>query len=108
MLKKGSTSSAISSTTAQGYLPPYSGYAAASLSPTVNKNPFSPIRDVAPEKGSPDISDRSDGGVALVPAPEKCGENRPPKAVNSLDDQFKNLSLGAPPNRHDLTPTFDV
>jgi hypothetical protein len=89
MVKKGATSSAVSPTIAQGYLPHYKGYARASLSPSVNKNPMSPIRDSSPGKLSlSDVNDLSDGGVMLSPVADKRGENRPPTA-GSLEDQFK-------------------
>ncbi|KAK0612830.1 hypothetical protein B0T17DRAFT_385440 [Bombardia bombarda] len=108
MLKKGSTSSALSSTTAQGLLPQYSGNAAASLSPSVNKNPVSPIRETSPvSKRDSDYNEFGEGGVLLTPATEKRGENRPPKSVSSLEDQFKNISAKGSDHR-DLTPTFGI
>ncbi|KAK3314788.1 hypothetical protein B0H66DRAFT_322227 [Apodospora peruviana] len=82
-LKKSSTSSALSSTTAQGYLPQYSGSAAASLSPSMTKNLVSPIREISPSKASC-VVDHSEGGALLAPTAEKHGENRPPNASSSL------------------------
>ncbi|KAK5660635.1 hypothetical protein OQA88_11997 [Cercophora sp. LCS_1] len=106
MLKKGSTSSAVSSTTAQGFLPQYSGHAAASLSPTVNRNPISPIGEVSPSKN---LADRNDGGALLVPAPEKRGENLPPSNVGSLEDQFKNMNISVDSSdRLDLSRPFHL
>ncbi len=50
-------------------LPQYAGHAAASLSPSVNKNPASPGK----------TSDSCDeGGALLNPVVEKLEENRPP------------------------------
>ncbi|KAK3320702.1 hypothetical protein B0T19DRAFT_444525 [Cercophora scortea] len=106
-LKKGSTSSAVSSTTAQGYLPHYSGYAAASLSPSINKNQVSPIRETSPGKLSSDFNDLSDGGVLLTPGLAKHGENRPPATAGSLEDQFKNIALDVS-DRRDLMPAFQI
>ncbi|KAK3387456.1 hypothetical protein B0H63DRAFT_558964 [Podospora didyma] len=105
VLKKGSTSSALSSTTAQGYLPHYSGHAAASLSPSFNKRYVSP--PAMTTKASSEYQDIMDGGVLLTPAPEKRGENCPPQAVSALDDQFKNLALDAS-ERHDLAAGFKI
>jgi hypothetical protein len=108
VLKKGSTSNAaVSSTTAQGYLPHYSGHAAASLSPSANKNQVSPIRDASPGKTSSEFNEGGDGGALLMPAPGKLLENRPPNTVSSLEDQFKNISLEVS-DRHDLTPAFPI
>ncbi|KAK0626938.1 hypothetical protein B0T14DRAFT_562803 [Immersiella caudata] len=94
MLKKASISSAVSSTTAQGYLPQFSGHAAASLSPTM-KNLISPIREASPGKTSVVSSDQSDGGAFLTPALENRRENFPPASVSSLEDQFKNISISS-------------
>ncbi|KAK1761248.1 hypothetical protein QBC47DRAFT_419655 [Echria macrotheca] len=92
MMKKGSTSSAVSSTTAQGHLPQYSGHAAAALSPSV-KGLLSPSHDnMATEFSDP---------MLLSGAPERRGENLAPHGVGSLEDQFKNLSARAP-ERHDM------
>lgn len=80
MLKKGSASgtvlpSAVSSTTATGYLPQYFGHAAASLSPAMSNATSSPTR-VAPGAESKAIV--LGGGVVQEP-PAKVGENRPPR-----------------------------
>lgn len=103
MLKKAPTSSAVSSTTAQGYLPQFSGHAAASLSPSMNKTLISPIREVSPSKASVNLNDRSDGGVLLTPALEVRRENFPLHGVSSLEDQFKNISVGSS-DRRDAMP----
>ncbi|KAK3944489.1 hypothetical protein QBC46DRAFT_279743 [Diplogelasinospora grovesii] len=106
VLKKGSTSSAVSSTTAHGFLPQYSGYAAASLSPSFNKNSTFMNRDSSPSKMS-DPNDLSDGGALLTPVPDKRRENRPPIVTDFLEDQLANLSLGSP--RHDnRSPAFNI
>jgi hypothetical protein len=94
MLKKASISNAISSTTAQGYLPQFSGHAAASLSPSMKKM-TSPLREASPSKTSVVSSDQSDGGALLTPAPETHRENFPPASVSSLEDQFKNNSTSS-------------
>ncbi|KAK4451792.1 hypothetical protein QBC34DRAFT_423377 [Podospora aff. communis PSN243] len=94
MLKKSSISSAVSSTTAQGYLPQFSAHAAASLSPSMMKI-VSPIREASPTKTSMVSSDQSDGGILLAPAPESYRENFPPASVSSLEDQFKNISINS-------------
>jgi len=94
MLKKASISSAVSSTTAQGYLPQFAAHAAASLSPT-KKSLISPIREASPAKTSLLSSDQSDGGALLTPAPENRRENFPPVSVSSLEDQFKNISISS-------------
>lgn len=50
VVTKGATSSALSPATAQGYLPQYTGYAAASLSPSGNRNQASSARETSPSK----------------------------------------------------------
>ena len=107
MFKKGPTSSALSSTTAHGYLPPYSGYAAKSLSPSVSKNPVSPIRETSPDKLPSEVNEAGDGGVLLTPAPDKHRENRPPHPVSSLEDQFRNIGVDSS-ERHDLAATLKL
>ncbi|RYP52376.1 hypothetical protein DL769_010688 [Monosporascus sp. CRB-8-3] len=76
VLKKGSASgtalpSAISSTTATGYLPQYFGHAAASLSPAILNAAGSPSRGVEAKLGELDSS--APQGTA-----DKLGENRRP------------------------------
>ncbi|KAK0704774.1 hypothetical protein B0H67DRAFT_613345 [Lasiosphaeris hirsuta] len=104
MFKKATSSSAVSSTTAQGYLPPFAGHAAASLSPTVSKN--SPIRNTSPEKMSGEL-EFGDGGALLTLGPETRRENLPPHNVGSLEDQFKNITLDAS-ERRDLNAVYKI
>ncbi|KAI1083782.1 hypothetical protein F5B20DRAFT_525398 [Whalleya microplaca] len=84
MLKRGSGSgtvlpSTVSSTTATGYLPPYQGNAAASLTPAISNTMVSPARASSSARDKPVDLD--------VPQPpvEKVGENRPSKDVPSVD-----------------------
>ena len=111
MLRKGPTSSAISSTTAQGFLPHYAGHAAASLSPTLTKSLASPSREMSPSKVS-DTGDLTEGGASLSPRLDRHGENRHPKVLSSLEDQFKNLSAPAhaaiAASRNNLPTAFDL
>ncbi|KAL2195671.1 hypothetical protein P885DRAFT_40084 [Corynascus similis CBS 632.67] len=108
VLKKGPTSSALSSTTAQGFLPHYTGNAAASLTPSLSTNQMSSTRDVSSGKLS-DVHDLSEaGGTVPSNVPEKRGENCPPSGVSSLEDQFKHLAVDAA-SRHDMgTPGFGM
>lgn len=107
MLKKGPSSSALSSATAQGFLPHYAGHAAASLGPSLNTNQGSLARDVASGKLA-DAQDLSESGAVLFSAvPEQFGENRPPQGVNSLEDQFKNLSVETA-GRRNLASAFGM
>jgi hypothetical protein len=86
MLKKGSTSGnvlpgTISSTTATGYLPQYSGNAVASLGPTISNN--------SPSRISPTADDKLDGPRLTM---EKIGENCPPSSAPSIEhDVTKDL-----------------
>jgi hypothetical protein len=107
MLKKGPTSSALSSTTAQGFLPHYTGNAAASLTPSLSTNQQSSARDVSAGKFA-DVHDLSENGGALLSnAPEKRGENCPPGGVSSLEDQFKHLTADVA-GRRDLASAFGM
>ena len=81
VLKKGSTSSAVTSATAHGFLPQYSGNLQMSLSPG---------KVLAAE-----ASDTDHGGARLSPGPDKKRENLPPRGVSTLEDQFRNLSVEA-------------
>ncbi|KAI1817101.1 hypothetical protein GGS20DRAFT_575022 [Poronia punctata] len=82
MLKKGPASGTvlpgtITSTTASGYLPQYSGNAIASLGPTVSSN--------SPPRGPPNPDDKFvevEGHRAVM---EKTGENCPPSSAPSLE-----------------------
>ncbi|KAI0013256.1 hypothetical protein F4779DRAFT_613784 [Xylariaceae sp. FL0662B] len=91
MLKRGSTSgtalpSAVSSTTATGYLPPYLGNAAASLSPAISNTMGSPAR------ASPGAGDKPVDFDVPQASAEKIGENCPPKGSPSADyDPMKDL-----------------
>lgn len=96
MLKRGLTSSdvlpsAVSSTTAHGYLPQFSGHAAASLSPTLSGTISSPSR------GSPGKdSDIHSNGTSTFMAP-KTAENCPPATGERLSDTLLNMvSMKAP------------
>ncbi|KAI0181313.1 hypothetical protein GGR52DRAFT_28251 [Hypoxylon sp. FL1284] len=84
MLKKASTSStvlpsAVSSTTATGYLPPYQGNAAASLGPSVS-NANSPGTRALSQAGDKPVEHDSPQSTA-----EKVGENCPPSEARSAD-----------------------
>lgn len=73
-MKNGSTSGAaapgsVSSTTANGVLPQFGGYAAASLSPAITNGNGS-VRAIAGSKGD------GEAGIRQAQA-EKNGENRP-------------------------------
>ncbi|OTA04181.1 hypothetical protein A9Z42_0047430 [Trichoderma parareesei] len=81
MMKRGTSSSnavpgMISSTTAQGVLPHYSGHATASLAPTATNISSSP-REQASKSGTP-----NDSGSA-GPVAERQIENRPPGVQGS-------------------------
>ncbi|KAL7623899.1 hypothetical protein AAE478_005455 [Parahypoxylon ruwenzoriense] len=84
MLKKGSASgsvlpSAVTSTTATGYLPPYFGNAAASLGPAISNTSNSPSR------ASPAVGSKAIEHDSPQPAAEKLGENCPPDEARSAD-----------------------
>lgn len=103
VLKKGSTSSAVSSTTAQGFLPQYRGHAAASLSPSINENQASSSRDITPSKFLSDIDDLNEGGALVMPASGKCS----PNGVGAVENRLGGLSLHSPDRSH-LSPAFNV
>lgn len=69
-------SGAVSSATAQGYLPQYHGFAAASLAPAILTNPASE-RGIAPPTTKPDAPKEYHGGVAPIVAANFLPENRP-------------------------------
>ena len=104
VLKKGPTSSALSSTTAQGYLPHYAPHAAASLTPSLSTNQLSAAREASGKFDAHDLGDN--GGISLS-APEKRGENCPPNGVSSLEDQFKHLAVDVAARRN-LTSAFSM
>lgn len=93
MLKKGPPSgtalpSAVSSTTATGYLPQYSGHAAASLGPAISNAVSSTARLTS---GSDSKLHELDNGVSKGPA-DKLGENRPPREGSAPDsDPSENI-----------------
>ncbi|KAI0186583.1 hypothetical protein EV127DRAFT_345907, partial [Xylaria flabelliformis] len=82
MLKKGSTSasvlpSAISATTATGYLPQYAGNAIASFGPTISNG--------SPARVSPNADDKLIELEGPRVAMEKIGENCPPSSAPSME-----------------------
>ncbi|KAI8944645.1 hypothetical protein F4801DRAFT_585199 [Xylaria longipes] len=82
MLKKGSTSatvlpSAISPTTATGYLPQYAGNAIASFGPTMSNG--------SPARVSPNADDKLIELEGPRVAMEKIGENCPPSSAPSIE-----------------------
>ncbi|KAI0205755.1 hypothetical protein F4808DRAFT_472389 [Astrocystis sublimbata] len=89
MLKKGSTSatalpSAISSTTATGYLPHYAGNAIASFGPTMSNNSAARV--------PPNVDDKLVELDGPRTAMERTGENVPPSSAPSIEhDITKNL-----------------
>ncbi|XXG97001.1 hypothetical protein Hte_003294 [Hypoxylon texense] len=91
MLKKGPASStvlpsAVSSTTATGYLPPYQGNAAASLGPSVSNTNSSGARS------STQVGDKRLEHDSSQLAAEKVGENCPPSEARSADyDPLKDI-----------------
>ncbi|KAI2468279.1 hypothetical protein F4781DRAFT_422774 [Annulohypoxylon bovei var. microspora] len=90
MLKRGSTSgaalpSAVSSTTATGYLPQYHGHAAASLGPTIS-NTNGSANQASPEGSK--IADHDSSNLSA----EKVGENRRPSETRSEEyDPLKDI-----------------
>ncbi|KUI67279.1 hypothetical protein VM1G_03198 [Cytospora mali] len=92
MLKRGLTNSdvlpsAVSSTTAQGYLPQFTGHATASLSPTISGTIGSPSR------GSPaKDAEVNSTGTSTFMAP-KTGENAPPAPSDrtSISDALRSM-----------------
>ncbi|KAI8631006.1 hypothetical protein F5Y19DRAFT_463805 [Xylariaceae sp. FL1651] len=82
MLKKGSTSGnalpgAVSSTTATGYLPQYSGNAIASLGPTISNS--------SPARVSPTADNKFVELEGSHLTAEKTGENCPPSSAPSIE-----------------------
>jgi hypothetical protein len=104
MLKKGSSSRALSSTTAKGFLPQYSGFASRALSPGVSvPRPTSPNWDVSPGKVSVDL-DLGIIGVPLTPVPEKRENRRP----NGEDDQFRRVVPMDISHGNNVSSTFNL
>lgn len=92
MFKRGLTSSdvlpsTVSSTTAQGFLPQFTGNAAASLSPTLSGNANSPTRE-SPSKGT-DIA--SHGTSTFMR--QKTVENCPPATVATPGERLSDTLL---------------
>ncbi|KAL1838194.1 hypothetical protein VTJ49DRAFT_2951 [Mycothermus thermophilus] len=102
VLKKDPTSS-VSSTTAQGLLPQYTGTAAASLSPSLSTNQQPAAKDVCSRKVSESFDPENASMLPIVP--EKRSENCPP--VSSLEDQFRHLTLDVAGHRN-VTSTFNM
>lgn len=91
MFKRGLTSSdvlpnTVSSTTAQGFLPQFTGHAAASLSPALS-GPNSPTRD-PPSKGT----DATCKGTSTFMT-QKTVENRPPVTVAAPGERLSDTLL---------------
>lgn len=92
MLKRGLTNSdvlpsAVTSTTAQGYLPQFTGHATALLSPTISGTVGSPSR------GSPaKEAEANSAGTSTFMAP-KTGENAPPAPSDrtSISDTLRSM-----------------
>jgi len=82
----------VTSATAHGFLPQYSGNLQMSLSPA---------KVLATE-----ASDVEQGGARLSPVLDKKRENLPPRGVSTLEDQFRNLSVDAA-NLHPAS-TFQI
>jgi len=103
MLKRGMTRSndvlpsAVTSTTAQGFLPQYTGYdtLAASLNPSL----------LSPSRNSPEAKSSNDGGAFLTPFAEKHGERRSADfGTSSLEEQFRNIVINDNRQRAALPP----
>ncbi|KAK7723859.1 hypothetical protein SLS64_000190 [Diaporthe eres] len=91
MVKRGFTASdvlpsTVTSTTAQGYLPHFTGNASASLSPTLSGTVTSPIRDSSVK----DADTNANGSTFMAP---KSGENTPPVPSDriSISDTLRNM-----------------
>lgn len=90
MLKRGLTSSdvlpsAVSSTTAHGFLPQFAGNAAALLSPTISASPSSPSR-ASPSKDTEVIINGASSFMA-----QKTAKNCPPAAGERLSDALLSM-----------------
>lgn len=91
MVKRGFTASdvlpsTVTSTTAQGYLPHFTGHASASLSPTLSGTVTSPMRDSSVK----DADTNPNGSTFMAP---KSGENAPPVPSDriSISDTIRNM-----------------
>lgn len=90
MLKRGLTSSdvlpgTISSTTAHGYLPHFTGHAAASLNPTISGTISSPSR------GSPSKDNAADTNGTSTFMTQKAAGNCPPATGERLSETLLNM-----------------
>lgn len=92
MLKRGLTSSdvlpsAVTSTTARGYLPHFTGHATTSLSPTISGTIGSPSRGSPAKEAEPNST-----GTSTFMAP-KTGENAPPAPSDrtSISDTLRSM-----------------
>lgn len=90
MLKRGLTSSdvlpsTVSSTTAHGFLPQFSGHAAASLSPSLSGTISSPSR------GSPSKDNEINSNGTSTFMNQKTAETCPPAAGERLSDTLLNI-----------------
>ncbi|CAN8103415.1 unnamed protein product [Discula destructiva] len=93
MFKRGLTSSdvlpsTVSSTTAQGFLPHFTGHAVASLSPTLN-GPHSPSRE-SPTKGT-DITCKGTSTFMMQKAAENCPPNTVAVSGERLSETLLNM-----------------
>lgn len=91
MVKRGFTASdvlpsTVTSTTAQGYLPHFTGHASASLSPSLSGTVTSPMRDESVK----DTDTNPNGSTFMAP---KSGENAPPLPSDriSISDTIRNM-----------------
>lgn len=91
MVKRGFTASdvlpsAVTSTTAQGFLPHFTGNASASLSPTLSGTVTSSIRDPSVK----DADTNPNGSTFMAP---KNGENAPPVPADriSISDTIRSM-----------------
>ncbi|KAL1873079.1 hypothetical protein VTK73DRAFT_1176 [Phialemonium thermophilum] len=90
MLRKVRTSSAVSSTIAKGYLPPYAGSATKLLGPSSSKGKTISVEDTNPHKRDGNLG-TEDEETLVSPEPEKTGENRRQHGEGSLEEQFRNM-----------------
>lgn len=91
MVKRGFTASdvlpsTVTSMTAQGYLPHFTGHASASLTPTISGTVTSPTRDSSVK----DADTNPNGSTFMAP---KSGENAPPVPADriSISETIRNM-----------------
>lgn len=104
VVPRAGTSNAVSSTTVQGYLPQYAGFAAKSLSPSMDKARTS-HRD-ALLIGSPSSSILDDGSALMTPILVKQDNSRLKNGEGSLEEQFRNVVSMDVADRANLSSTF--